>query len=96
MKEKNIQPLVSVLIVLAVFCVFLFVILQGQQTFNKQLTASVFQPNCLSNDNAYKNFEQSWNQECEELGLEDRCSLPRDIADELKKEYQDIKQECQK
>lgn len=121
MQNKTIEPLVSLLIVMAVFCVCLLVILQSEQVLNKQLTASVFQPSPRQDEqegaklltarakeqlqimvstacrrSAYNAFLTSWNQECEKLDLEDKCSLPRAIADQLKKEYQDSSQECQK
>lgn len=39
-------------------------------------------------------FEQAWNQECEKLGLENKCDLPRYIADQLTEEYQEAKDNC--
>ena len=47
---------------------------------------------CLSS--AYSNFESLWNEECEEQGLEERCDLPKWVADELNSENQQLKDEC--
>lgn len=44
MKNKTIEPLISLVIVGAVFCASLFVILQSGEALNKQLRATVFQP----------------------------------------------------
>ncbi len=49
---------------------------------------------CLSN--AYSNFENLWNEECEKEGLEKECSLSKWVADELNSEYQQLKDECSK
>lgn len=45
-------------------------------------------------DEAYDVFEDLWNQECEEKGLEEKCDLPKDIATDLLNEYQELKQRC--
>ncbi len=47
---------------------------------------------CLSS--AYDNFESLWNEECEKEGLEEKCNLPKWVADELKSENQQLKDEC--
>jgi len=45
-------------------------------------------------DKAKNAFEDLWNQECEDKGLEEKCSLPRDIAADLLDAYQELKQGC--
>ena len=47
---------------------------------------------CLSS--AYSSFENIWNQECGEQGLEEKCDLPKWVADEVNSEYQQLKEEC--
>jgi len=47
---------------------------------------------CL--DEAYNTFEDLWNQECENKGLEEKCDLPKDIATDLLNGYQELKQGC--
>ena len=47
---------------------------------------------CL--DEAYNTFEYSWNQECEEKGLKEKCDLPKDIAADLLNEHQELQQRC--
>jgi len=47
---------------------------------------------CL--DEAYNIFENLWNQECENKGLEEKCDLPKDIATDLLDGYQNLKQGC--
>ena len=49
---------------------------------------------CLSS--AYSNFENLWNEEWEKEGLEEKCDLPKWVADELNSEYQQLKDECYK
>jgi len=49
---------------------------------------------CLST--AYSNFESLWNEECEKQGLEEKCNLPKWVADELNSENQQLKDECYK
>lgn len=49
---------------------------------------------CLST--AYNDFESLWNEECEKQGLEERCDLPKWVADELNSENQQINDECYK
>ncbi len=49
---------------------------------------------CLSS--AYSNFESLWNEECEKQGLEERCDLPKWVADELNSKHQELKDECNK
>lgn len=118
MKNKTIEPLISLVIIGAVFCASLFAILQTEKALNRQLRATVFQPqegqkqeageqlitkaaehmkqifssSCLKN--AYNNFENLWNQECEKRGLEEKCDLPKDIATDLLDEYQELEQGC--
>ena len=120
MKNKYIEPLVSILIVCSVFAAVVFVIIEAEKIFNEQISASVsksvilkpgaeigklltdktkeqletiFFSECL--DRAYKTFEQNWNQECSRLELEEKCSLPRYIADGLQEGYQKAKEACQ-
>jgi len=47
---------------------------------------------CLSS--TYSDFESLWNEECEKQGLEERCDLPKWVADELNSENQQLKDEC--
>ena len=47
---------------------------------------------CLSS--AKSSFENIWNQECGEQGLEEKCDLPKWVADEVNSEYQQLKEEC--
>ncbi len=47
---------------------------------------------CL--DEAKNAFEDLWNQECEDKGLEEKCDLPKDIASDLLNGYQELKQGC--
>ncbi len=47
---------------------------------------------CL--DKAYDVFENLWNQECENQGLEEKCDLPKDIATDLLDGYQNLKEGC--
>ncbi len=49
---------------------------------------------CLSS--ADSNFESLWNEECGEQGLEEKCDLPKWVADELNSENQQLKDECYK
>ena len=103
--KKNISPAISIVIVLAVFVVSLFVILQGEATLNKQLSASIISgvkiktpldtmamSKCLRDE--YNTFLTKWNQECKVGNLEDKCSLPRDIADPLKADYENSQKSC--
>lgn len=118
MKNKTIEPLVSLVIVGAVFCASLFFILQAGEALNRQLRATVFQPqegqkpeageqliakvaeqmkqifssSCLKN--ADNSFEDLWNQECKERQLEEKCSLPKEVANDLLNEYQELKEGC--
>lgn len=88
---------------LAVFVISLFVILQGEATLNKQLSASIVgsvktpldtmaMSECLRDE--YSTFLAKWNQECKAGNLEDKCSLPRDIADPLKDDYKNSQKSC--
>jgi len=102
--QKYISPTLSIVIVLAVFCLALFTVLQGEASLNKQLTASISgsvkdkaldmaeMSECVGK--AYNIFLTKWNQECKGLGLEDKCDLPRSIADSLKSEYADSQKTC--
>lgn len=47
---------------------------------------------CL--DKAYDIFEDLWNQECDNKGLEEKCDLPKDIATDLLNGYQELQQGC--
>ena len=121
MMKKNIEPLISILIICLVFAASVFVIIEAEKVFDKELSASVSKPiiskprteigslltskareqlgRMIFSDCSEKTaqaFEQAWNQECEKLGLEDKCSLPRYIADELTEEYQEAKDNCYK
>lgn len=101
--KKNINPTISIVIMLAVFVVSLFIILQGETALNKQLSASIVSgvkmpldtmeiSECLRNE--YSTFLSKWNQECKAENLEDKCSLPRDIADPLKADYENSQKSC--
>lgn len=101
--KKNINPSISIVIILAVFVVSLFVILQGEITLNKQLSASIASSiktplntmvtsECLEDE--YYTFLTEWNQECKAENLEDKCSLQRDIADSLKVDYKNSQKSC--
>jgi len=119
--KRNIEPLISILIVCLVFSASIFVIFEAEKIFDKELSASVYRPiiskpraeigglltskakeqlgrmifsDC--SERTAQAFEQSWNQECEKLGLENKCSLPRYIADQLTVEYQEAKDNCYK
>jgi flagellar biosynthesis/type III secretory pathway protein FliH len=120
MKNKYIEPLISILIICAVFTAVIFVIIEAEKVFNKQVSASVSESiilepreemsklltdrtkeqletiifsECLNK--AYKTFEQNWNEECSKLELEEKCSLPRYLADGLQQGYQKAKEACQ-
>ncbi len=54
----------------------------------------IFLSNCLNN--AFDNFENLWNQECEKQGLEEKCSLPDEVAKKLIDDYQQVKDDCYK
>ena len=117
--KKNIEPLISILIVCLIFSASVFVIFEAEKIFYKELSASVYKPiiskprteigglltdkakeqlgrmifsNC--SEKTSQDFEEAWNQECKKLGAEDRCSLPRYIADQLTTEYQEAKNNC--
>ena len=101
--KKNINPSISIVIMLAVFVVSLFIILQGETALNEQLSASIISgvrtpldtmamSECLRDE--YNNFLIKWNQECKAGNLEDKCSLPRDIADPLKADYENSQKSC--
>lgn len=117
--KKNIEPLISILIVCLVFAASVFVILEAEKIFDKELSASVSKPiiskpraeigglltkkakeqleRMIFSDCSEKTaqaFERAWNQECEKLELEDKCNLPRYIADQLTAEYQEAKDNC--
>lgn len=107
-QNKYIEPLVSLVIIGAIFCVALFVILNREQAFNKQLQASVIQSVAKSDseeqivdnktkrclEEAYNTFLSQWNQECQGLNLEEKCSLLKEIAEPLKEEYQGLEETC--
>jgi len=40
-------------------------------------------------------LEIKWNEECQKLGLKDRCDLPIDIAGELIDQYEQAQAECE-
>lgn len=103
--KKNISPATSIMIMLVVFVVSLFVILQGETALNEQLSASIVggvkiktpldtiaMSECLRDE--YNTFLSNWNQECKAEGLEDKCSLSRNIADSLKADYKDSQKSC--
>jgi len=102
--RRYINPTLSIIIVLIVFCLALFAILQKEILLNRQLSASISDnvkskildmaemSECIGE--AYNIFLTKWNQECKGLGLEDKCSLPRNIADSLKSEYADSQKTC--
>jgi len=117
--KKNIEPLISILIVCLVFAASIYIISEAEKVFDRELSASVSRPfiskpkgetgSLLINkakkqigrmvfsdcyEETAQAFEQAWNQECEELGLEDKCSLPRQIAEQLKVDYQEAKENC--
>lgn len=46
--KKYIDPLFSVAIILAVFTLFLFIIIHGQASLNKQLSATIFRTDFLA------------------------------------------------
>ena len=119
MKNKYIEPLISLLIVGVVFAAAVFVIMEAEEAFDEQISASVSKPIILEPrigivdllagrarerletvvfsdcfDQAYEVFEQNWNQECSELGLEEKCSLPRYLAEILEQGYQEAKEFC--
>lgn len=117
--KKNIEPLISILIVCVVFAASFYVIVEAEKVFDKELSASVSKPfiskprgetgsllitkakeqlgkmifsDC--SEEISQAFEETWNQECEDLGLENKCNLPRYIADQLKSDYQEAKDNC--
>ena len=45
---------------------------------------------------ADKTFETLWNQECEERGLQEKCDLPKWIAEDLMNKNQQLEEECYK
>jgi len=96
--NKAIDPIISIVIVLTVFCASLFMILGEETSLNKQLTASVFDAGrtflseCL--EDADNTFLSNWNQECEGRGSEEKCSLPKDIADKLKADQKEAQTSC--
>ena len=66
--------------------------IKGLASRAKEQIGRVMASGCLKK--AYTEFEALWNQECAEKGLEDRCDLPRDIADPLLKGYEQLKNSC--
>jgi hypothetical protein len=117
--KKNIEPIVSILIVCLIFAASFYVIVEAEKIFDKELSASVSKPffskpkgerggllvtkakeqlgkmilsDCY--EEVAQVFEQAWNQECQDLGLEDKCNLPRYIADQLLGDYQEAKDNC--
>ncbi|MBU3942578.1 hypothetical protein KKA24_01190 [Patescibacteria group bacterium] len=101
--KKNIDPLISILIVIAVFTVAVFLIFQGETSLNNQLSASISKygnkmvettetSECLRE--TYNDFLTNWNQECKAEGLEDKCSLSKEIANPLKADYQTEQNLC--
>ena len=101
--SRYINPSISILIVLVVFVIAVFTILQGGEALNSQLSASVFDTtsnlvknaetnNCL--DEVYNDFLTSWNQECKAEGLGDKCSLNPETAYPLKARYQKSQNNC--
>lgn len=120
MINKFIDPLISIIIVLAVFSVALFVIFGQQKALDDDLTASLVRYRAIESEDeslgkqivskareqlgtmvgskcaeqAYEDFTAKWNEECQEQGLEDKCSLPREIAEPLLNEYEQAEAEC--
>ena len=119
MKNKYIEPLISLLIVGAIFTASLYLILGANDLLDKQLKASVYESISFESkeetasllaaraseqigtmigsdcfDQAYQDFEAAWNQECQNQGLENKCDLPRHIANELTDQYEEAKKDC--
>lgn len=100
--QKYINPTISIVIVLTVFLVSLVFILQEETALNKQFSASMIGSvktlntmaisECLRD--AHGEFLSKWNQECEGQNLEDKCSLSKNIADQLKSEYENSQKYC--
>jgi len=96
--NRIINPTISIILILAVFCGALFIVLRGETSLNRQLTASVFDagrtflPECL--EDADNTFLSNWNQECEGRGLEEKCSLPKKISDKLKADQKKNRNSC--
>lgn len=98
MKNQYIEPLISILIICSVFAAVTFIILEAEKVFNSQISASVSESIILRSEclgRAYRVFEDNWNQECFKLSLEEKCSLPRYLANTLQEEYQGTKEACQ-
>ena len=120
MIKKFIDPLISIVIIVAVFSIVLFVIFGQQKALDEQLKASIVSYKAVQLNNqtlgkqvvskareqmetmitsncteqAYEDFTAKWNEECQNQGLEDKCSLPREIADPLIKEYEEAESGC--
>jgi len=100
--QRYINPGVSIVIVLAVLCVSLVLILQGETALDKQFSASMIGNTKVLNTmaiseclrDAYNDFLSKWNQECKGQNLEDKCSLSKNIADQLKSEYKNSQKHC--
>jgi len=110
MKKETSKSAIFISIVIAVFIICLVFIFQQEYELSKQLKAEVFQSinlgelipegqtnkialmHCL--EDAFDNYKNMWNQECENRGLEEKCSLPRSIADVLKENFEQVKQNC--
>ncbi len=96
--KKEINTLTSIIIILIVLCAFIFLALGFEKAkLSASISATQFNPITLSQcyKEAYENFCNQWNQECFSKGLEEKCSLPKEIATELKSEYQGLKNNCQ-
>jgi len=120
MINKFIDPLISIIIVLAVFSIALFVIFGQQKALDEDLTASLVRYRSIESEGqslgkqivskakeqlgtmvgskcaeqSYNAFIVKWNEECQKQGLEDKCSLPREIAEPLISEYEQAESEC--
>ncbi len=97
--KKNIDPLISILIVTAVFTGAVLLIFQGETSLKNQLSASIMKSVEVNEDSeclrdAYNDFLTNWNQECKAEGLEDKCSLSKEIANPLKVDYQTKQDNC--
>ncbi len=67
----------------------------GKELMNKAMDQArkIAVAGCLKK--AFEEFESGWNQECKNLGLEERCDLPKDAATPLLDQYEQLRADCQ-
>lgn len=94
--KQDLDSMTSIIVVLTILLLSISAIFSGNLSLDKQLSASIinliYDDHCA--DKAYDKFLDNWNDQCLKEGLTRKCSLDRNVANNLKDEYNNNKTSC--